>query len=142
MDKSLAVVVALVVTTLGACASESPQPSGPCAQRAGSYITTYRERSGTCGDPGERITNLDAQPTAPPPECSGSITYSKDNCDVTYTGDCPEDGIVRGGRLRITGKSRWDVAGSFGTATEQWFAADASGRTLCQSTYDVTVRRQ
>lgn len=132
-------VVACLAAVVGACASESAQPSGPCAKRNGSYRQSYVERSGTCGAPGERIIPAGPQPTSVDAPCTGSISYSSDNCEVTFDATCPEDGIQKGARLRETGKSRWNANASEGTATVQWTVTDANGKTLCISTYDVTL---
>ena len=136
-----------LVTTVGlvgilAACSSSSDDGGPCVQRKGSFIAKYSQRSGTCGNSAETVLNIDKQPTSVDAPCTGSISYTADNCQVTYESACPNDGAVKGGRLSITGHSKWNSDGTSGTATEQWVLSDASGKTLCQSTYDVTVTKQ
>jgi hypothetical protein len=125
---------------------EAVQADATCAQRSGSYVATYVQRSGTCGPAGQRVTNLDRQPTTASMQsqgCTGpGITYDADNCEVTYDSTCPEDDIASGAHLRVVGHSQWNSDGSHGTATEQWSAIDAKGQTMCLSVYDVNLRRQ
>lgn len=138
-----ALVGGAVLLLVAACSSESQSTAGgPCAQRSGTYLTAYSQRSGTCGPVGERIVQIPEQPTSVDPPCTGSISYSADNCEVTYQNECPANEVMSGARLQVSGKSRWDAAGATGNATEQWTLTNATGQTLCISTYDVTVTRQ
>ena len=132
-----AVVVGVVAV---ACSSSGDGGnSGPCAQRIRSYRSTYVERSGTCGPPGELISSAGPQPTAVDAPCTGSISYTPDNCEVTFDSTCPEEGVARGAKLRENGKARWNTDATSGTATLQWTITDAAGKTICISTYDVTL---
>lgn len=137
------VAFAVVCVLLAACSSSSSSSAaGPCAQRKGSYLASYTVRSGNCGDGPETVQNIDKQPTTVDAPCKGSISYTADNCQVTYSSTCPNDGAVKGGQLSIDGHSNWNTDGTHGTATEEWVLRDSSGKTLCQGTYDVVVTKQ
>jgi hypothetical protein len=125
-----------------ACSNDDAAPEGPCAQRSGSYLMKYTERSGTCGKGVENVVNITSQPTTVDPPCSGSISYSADNCEVSYSTTCPNDGAVKGGELTITGKSKWNKDATSGTATETWTLRNPDKTTLCLGTYDVVGTRQ
>lgn len=141
-------LVGLVALGLVACASEDSTPElgsggGTCAQRdTGSYIVKYTVRSGDCGETAETVINPGPQPTEVKAPCTGQITYSADNCEVTYSSTCPAESIQKGAELTISGKSKWTRDGALGTAVESWAVRNATGQTLCQGTYDVTVTRQ
>jgi hypothetical protein len=90
----------------------------------------------------EQVSNAQSQPTAIDPPCKGNISYTADNCEVTYDSTCPTDGAVKGGDVVSSGHSKWNTAATHGTATEQLTAHNSAGRTLCTSTYDVTLDRQ
>lgn len=148
LDSRMRFLMALTAF-LVACSSseESSKPkvgsgSGQCSQRSGSFIVNYKARSGTCGDVAEVVVNIPTQPTKAEPPCTGDNTYTSDNCEVTYTSDCPVDEIGKGARVRIAGASKWSVDGSYGTAVEQWTALDAQGKAMCTGTYDVTLTKQ
>jgi hypothetical protein len=144
MPRSL-IAALFVWTNLVACSSETEgTDGGPCAQRnGGSYLFKYTERSGSCGPGAEAVRNLEGpQPTTVEAPCTGSISYSADNCEVTYETTCPNDGAVQGGELTITGKSKWNADGSRGTAVETWVMRDPAKATLCIGTYDLVATRQ
>lgn len=141
MRKGLGVVVAGAFA-LACSSSDASDDSGPCAQRNGSYIARYSVRSGDCGEGAEVITNVDKQPTSVDPPCTGNISYSEDNCDVTYSSSCPNDGAVKGATLTITGKAKWSRDAANGSATEAWSLVDSNGQTVCYGTYDVSIVRQ
>lgn len=136
------------IAVLGACGDDKPDVgsgSGQCARRDNiGYIAKYTQRSGTCGQGDERVLPPGPQPAAGPvaAPCTGSISYSTDNCEVDYDTECPENGLVQGGKLRVVGHSKWDKGATFATAVEQWSTTNATGQTLCASTYDVTVTKQ
>jgi len=109
----------------------------------------YTTRSGDCGSVGERIVNFDqtAQPIdagadAGPPQCSGPVTMTADNCEVDYSTKCRIDGDPKVSATQVTGNSKWNVAGTYGTAVEQWSILDKAGNPLCTGTYGVTLHRQ
>lgn len=139
ISQVLALVTLLVVTS---CASPDAD-SGVCARRDDqTYVARYVERSGTCGEGAEVVINAGPQPTSVDAPCKGSISYSADNCEVTYESECPNDGAVKGATLIVTGKSTWAEDASSGSAIEQWTLRDRDGKTVCMSTYDVTVTRR
>ncbi len=138
----LALVSACSSETTGTGAGSSSGEPGVCAQRKGSYILKLTERAGNCGPGTETVVNIDAQPTSIDAPCVGDISYSADNCEVTYSSTCPNDGVIKGGELAITGKSKWSPDAKTGTAVEQWVLRNPDKTTLCQGTYDVAGSRQ
>ena len=145
MAKATIAVVGVVISLVAletACANEFGSGNGPCAQRSGAYVARYTFRSGTCGEAGERLFSIDKQPTIVVPPCRGSISYTPDNCEVTYEETCPNDGAVVGGELAISGKSKWNADGSAGSALESWTIRNPDGTTLCQGAYDVELTRE
>ena len=142
------VLMALVMMTVVACSSsddEAPAVGtghGPCAQRSGSFLMQYTRRTGSCGDIAETISNVPQQPTGPVAPCTGSISYSADNCEVTYDNTCPTDAIVKGGSGSVTGHSKWSVDGAYGEATESLAFFNADKAAICAGTYDVKATRQ
>lgn len=99
-----------------------------CTARSGSYRVTYEEESGNCGPLHEEIVTLDRQPTAVEPPCTGSIDYSSDNCEVTFSATCPDGSSS-------TGKALWDCDGAYGEATIELTAPG------CSSIYHVEHER-
>jgi hypothetical protein len=87
--------------------------------------------------PSANSTVVDAGPDA----CRGTQTISADGCEVTYDTDCPSKGQA-GWRIKEQGKSKWDVAGSYGTAIETLVLIDENGQTQCASTGEFTLTRQ
>jgi hypothetical protein len=143
--RALIVTAMAVGAVLVACSSDPELGSGngQCAQRdTGSYVVKYAVRSGDCGDSAETILNPGPQPTEVTAPCTGTISYSADNCEVTYSSTCPFDEAQKGATLTVTGKSKWNTDGSQGSALESWFAKNSGGQGLCQGTYDVTITRQ
>lgn len=138
--------VGLVMLASCSSSEEADKPlgsgNGQCAQRAGSYVAKYTQRDGTCGEGVEIVQNVDEQPTAPQAPCTGKISYTGDNCEVTYNTVCPNDGFVKDGVLAITGHSKWNADATQGEAVEQWVLQASDGKTVCNSTYDVTITRQ
>lgn len=114
---------------------------GPCGQRTGTYLIQYEERSGTCGPIPEQIDTSTEQPTAIDPPCTGGISYSDDNCDVTYETSCPANGIGPGYSSTGRGKVTWDESGSSGSGTVQYVVYYPDMTIACQSTYDVVATR-
>lgn len=135
---NLPVFVVLAV----ACGSD-PDVAVMCAERSGTYRTSFTERTGNCGQIPEQIDTLDEQPASPPKPCTdGEIRYSKDNCEVTNIDiTCPEEGIERGATSIVSGKYRWSSDGGSGTGEANFVVKDAQGLVLCQSSYDVVVTR-
>ena len=86
--------------------------------------------------------NIDVQPTSVDAPCTGSISYTSDNCEVIYNAECPVDAVAKGVTLTVSGKSKWSTDASKGTAVEAWFMTNPDGTMLCQGTYDVSVVRQ
>lgn len=135
---------ALLLLAPLACSSSSTDgvATGPCAQRTAGYVIKYTVRSGNCGASAETVVPAGPQPTAPAAPCTGTITYSADNCEVNYTSDCPADVIAKGARSKTTGKAKWSRDGATGTAVEELLVTKADGTGICQGTYDLTATRQ
>jgi hypothetical protein len=142
MLRHLVTVAALSSVVIACSSSDDAAETGPCAQRSGSYIARYTVRSGDCGATAEVVLNVDKQPTSVDPPCTGSISYTPDNCEVTYSSSCPNDGAVKGATLTVTGKSEWRRDAEVGTAVEDWSLVDANGQTVCHGTYDVLITKQ
>lgn len=140
----------LVIVGLGVCAtlaivgcsSDDTTGGGPCAQRKGTYLTTFKTRSGNCGDIPEQVDTITSQPTEPAAPCTGTIGYSADNCEVTNDIICPEDGLGAGWTSTIELKATWSESGDRGTAIQQVVIKNADGGIECQGSYDATVTRQ
>lgn len=92
-------------------------------------------RSGNCGAVAETIETMQSQPTAPPPPCTGSISYSPDNCEVTVDTICPVG--TDGATNKMVGKADWAHDGKAGTAVLDIRMTSGSGVVTCSGTYDV-----
>jgi hypothetical protein len=132
-------VVVLAGLVVGCGSNSGDEGSGGCAQRAGTYVAQYTQRSGTCGPRTESVKTSTEQAAAPEPPCSGFIRYTQDNCRVEYEADCP---TATGGTVHQQGVADWDRNGNRGTATEEFQVFDATGGLVCVSTYDVTITRR
>lgn len=137
----------MVVCVLVACGGDGEAPPvgfghGQCELRAGTFVARYTVRTGTCPVAPETLFSIATQPTAPEAPCTGSIAYSPDNCEVTYSSTCPNDAVAKGAEVTISGKSKWSIDAARGVATEQWVVRDAGDRVLCLGTYDVSLERQ
>lgn len=134
----IAVVTAIVLLNAAACASKATEPFGPCAQRIGTYRSSFVTRTGNCGDVPEQIATIRKQPTAPVPPCTGSVSDSADNCTVTLDQTCQDDAS----RVQERGNVHWSKDASSATGTVQFIITlFATGQT-CQGTYDMSVVRQ
>lgn len=138
----------VLLILLVACGDDGTPPvalgsgHGQCAQRQGSYIQKIVFRDGSCGPGTETVVNVASQPTSVDPPCAGSISYSPDNCEVTYDQTCPNDGVVKGGELSISGHAKWSTDAVRGASVEAWAIRRPDGTTICQGTYDVAITRQ
>ena len=120
-----------LVLFLAACSS-----GGPCANRQGSYIVDFSERSGNCGPINESIVNI--QPGGSQSSCTGPVNVSTDNCTVDLDIRCP---LANGETLAETGQVAWNADGSSGSGVIS-ASLLSGGATVCQSTYDVHYQRQ
>ena len=117
---------------------------GTCQTRKGTYVASYAPRSGTCGPNPDRLLQVD-QTVAPASDagaatgCTGpGESQSADNCEVDYDNKCPQPT----GSAEVSGHSKWNAEGTYGTAVEQWTVFGAAGNVMCMSIYDVTVTKQ
>ena len=128
----------LLGAALAACGEAGSLPivteeTGPCAQRAGTYSTSYALISGDCGaGPVDDVGTFDAQPPA-----SASERYSADNCEVTIV-DSSTYTPATGDTVEINGKIEWSRDGSHGAGPVTF---DISGPGACHGTYQVTSDR-
>lgn len=86
--------------------------------------------------------DIDAQPTAVDPSCTGEVRTSEDNCDVTLVDvTCAEPGIGEGVTSTANGKAQWSRDGGTGDGTVNVVVRDFDGVVLCQSSYEVAYDR-
>ena len=130
-------VVSFLALNSIACSS-STSSDGPCAQRSGAYSIKSKTRDGDCGELPEQIQTLDKQPTEPEPPCTGTISYSDQNCTVTLSATCPGP---NGTTIKSSGIARWSEDGSSGTATIGMNILDPVGRGICTGSYDWTYTK-
>lgn len=132
-------VRSLTVSTvlLAACSQ------GPCAERVGTYSWQLKARSGDCGDFSETIFTSTGNPTAPPPPCTGTITYSDDSCKVTHDEVCPVDvdGGLADGSFTVRGVITWNGAGDWATGVLEYQLTTPNPDDGCQGTYDATYKK-
>lgn len=121
--------------------SEDSGGDGTCDQRSGTYIARYTERSGNCGPVPEQVDTITVQPVAPEPPCSGTISYSADNCQVTFEATCPETGLGLDWSSTTDGKVTWNASASKGSGIVQIVLTNANGGIECQSTYNLVSER-
>jgi hypothetical protein len=137
-----AVLAALALaTTLLAPLGCSSAPSGPCAPRSGTYSITFTRRDGDCGEIAENIQVFEqgtptTNPTLPP-NCSGALQNSTDNCATRFDVTCV---LSNGARLTERGSGTWATDGSSGDSVEQVIVRAPDG-SACSGTYDVRYRR-
>lgn len=112
-------------------------PSGPCADRQGSYVVDFSTRSGNCGDQNEAVVNI--QPGGGQTSCTGSSQVSADNCTVDLDVTCPFNANQS---VQEAGQVVWSSDGSHGSGTIQLTLRDAASNILCSGTYDVHYQRQ
>ena len=132
------VAIGSLGTLIGGCSSAlgiGAAGNGKCAQRQGTYRDTYKERTGNCGPITESISTVAAQPTTVAPSCTGSITYSNDNCEVRFNSRCP----IKGGTSTDEGLAKWSVDASYGEAVFELTVE--VGSSTCRSTYDLVMQR-
>jgi len=143
MSKGMAAVLFLV---LGGCSGGSSTPGAKptegsqCAQRAGTYVLDFAERTGgTCGAFPEQVTTITKQPTEATAPCTGTISYSPDNCTVTYDERCPAMGGIT---IEQRGTVTWSPDGTTGSGIIQVIGTQSGSAQACSSTYDVTGARR
>ena len=138
-------VVGMLGLAMGCSSSDDPavgSGNGACAQRSGTYLSSFVTRSGNCGDIPELVVVVPKQPTDPGPGCTGAITYSGDNCQVTIDTRCPGTGTNSKGHAAVAGLAKWSTDGSLGTGTETLTLTTEDGTMVCVGTYDFMQRRQ
>ena len=115
-----------------------------CAQRVGSFITTFTQRSGNCGDIAAQSSTETSQATAPPAGCTGTVSVSGDNCTSTVDETCPlTNGPGGGSTLHLKGTVSWDAQSTHGTGqSAEIDVIGAAGRVLCSGTYDLSIAKE
>jgi hypothetical protein len=112
---------------------------GPCDERVGTYRFTFSERTGNCGD-FEEINTFESQPVGVPATCTGKVSVSDDNCQVTNSNvACPTSAGPLGS-LTLNGKYTWSKDAGSGEGSASILMELNNGNT-CQSTYDVVMER-
>lgn len=131
---------------LVACSSSPSQPSGPCAQRHGTYRYNFTRRDGDCGSIPEQVVTVDedvnsvGKSVAADPPCSGRFVSSADNCSVTVIDlVCPE--AASGGTSKMNGKVYWAHDGAGASGIVSFIAYDSRGAVLCSGSYDLTYEK-
>lgn len=109
-----------------------------CAQRIGTYVTQFTQRTGNCGAAPEQVVTMTEQPRSVTAPCAGAISYSGDNCKMTFSALCPQDQIGPGFKMQEEGTVNFNREGTRGTGVEQLILYDGNGALLCQGTYDLT----
>jgi hypothetical protein len=110
--------------------------SGPCPQRSGAGTVKFTARSGTCGPIGEAVVK-GQEGSTPTPPCTGTITHSADNCEMTVDSTCPNGS----GSLRQVGSGTFNQAGTSGTAVFSFTLKDATGSVSCTALPASSVQR-
>lgn len=136
---------ALLVCAVG-CGGSDGESSFTCspAERSGTYLLTYTERSGDCGPIPEQLGRLD-DAEALPEECmlDAADRWSEDACKLERAYTCAEDGVepgASGSWVAVTTQADDSGGRITGTVTVRILGAD--GVQLCRSTYDITASRQ
>lgn len=119
------------------CSASAEDDDAPCTNRIGSYVVTYRAKSGDCGDLGDGVVQISNHtPTAP--GCTGGAwTASEQNCKTTGSTTCATS---EGVRITHRGACRWAENGASGSCEVQ--VLFAGGGLDCSGLYDVAYRRQ
>lgn len=129
-----------------ACVGDDPSLAGSdaqdagspaCASHTGSFVVTYEERFGTCGELRTIAGSNEMTETygdRPSPPCTGVFRTSSDQCTTTVETSCPS--VAPDTTYTLRGTLRWNAQGS-----------EASGdlevsTSKCQSTYHAKVRRR
>lgn len=138
---------AFALLALAACSSSPATPStpldaggaattGPCTPPAGIYLAHYVEQSGgTCGPRPDALVDE----THPGAGCQVDQTTSTDGCRREGTVTCP---TASGGSGIAVGLITSTADGKTLTSSVTITVKDASGTTLCKSTYSVTEQKQ
>lgn len=111
------------------------------ADRIGTYLMTFAERSGNCGPSPDQLVRLDPDaPLDPTCEIAAPDVWSADECQLERSVTCvtPDDLHVSG----VMVSEQRDSDGEHITAIYSVTVRDGSGAALCQSTYDVDAVRQ
>jgi hypothetical protein len=130
-----------VVATLCGCGEDELT----CSQsdRDGTYLAETSERSGTCGDAGSMLVQMDNGSEVVETGCTTDYErWSDGNCtnESSVTCESPADNIVVVGVGVVTQE---DSGGeSFSGIMTMTIYELSSGALLCTSTYDVTYTRQ
>jgi hypothetical protein len=128
---------------LEGCSSAPAQPSGPCADRSGSYLYTLDARSGDCGQHSENLIVVDSKSASAPSGCQNESSTSSDNCHVTVdlTG-CPDDAAAKGDTADFKGTVTWSHDGASGSGVVDLTVYFPSGQIACHGTFDARYQRQ
>lgn len=128
-----------------ACGDDGPGEPGKdftCSpeDRSGTYLATYKRRSGDCGDIAEALIRL-APNTDYPAGCSSGVpdVWSDGNCTLERSSYCNMPDGTRGDYTAIS--TQRDPSGDSITMLYMVTVTDGPN-TVCTGTYDVTAARQ
>jgi hypothetical protein len=125
-------ILTLLLMVLAGCGGGAVE----CRQRTGSASMTLTSTSGNCGSmPRVLITNVQTTEVAAP--CTGTVSYTADNCEMTVDQTCPAG--ADGSTLRQNGSGTWNEAGTTGTGAFAITVKDSAGAVTCYGTYDATI---
>ncbi len=128
-----------VIIPIGTSGEGMGPISETCVQRQGTYRVQYQERSGDCGPMTEQMVTMNGQPETPGDSCTGEILYSADNCEVANVNvKCPVEDV---GEMVFNAKMDWSLDGSTGQGEQNVILYDTYGEFVCQSSYDVAIKR-
>ena len=109
----------------------------------GTYLVMTTERSGTCGDMGDFVSQMNHGESTQEPGCTPSYSrWSDDECTNEASGVCT--GTADNIRTEATGSlTQKDDDGERFEGVIEFTIKDATtGETLCISTYDLEYERQ
>ena len=114
--------------------------AGALCTLSGSYVVSYQERTGDCGNLPELPATADEMFWYLPSGCVVlGETLSADECDWTRRWNCTAaDGTVTASAVALS--LALDASGGTGTLTVRKLGAD--GTTICSSEYDVTLTQE
>lgn len=102
-----------------------------CSNRIGSYRISYKQLDGNCGELNDIIVSVDHQLTPDDlsnRNCTGSVSYSADNCKVSYV-----DVMCQPGDVTQNAEYMWNADGTVGVGTASFRLS------YCFSTYQVLI---
>jgi hypothetical protein len=138
-----------VCMVLAACGSSDDAPPPTQCQRAdrmGTYIVHFDERSGgTCGPIADSLVRISADDSDFVAGCArdAADTWSNGDCKLERSFSCPVESVGPGYTASFVATTSVTAdGGSRLIGIETTNVYDSSGRIVCGSTYDLTYTRQ